>query len=109
VEEVEPEGEVATDLVDRARSSMDCGGALPPLETSQIRRWTACTSPPCWRCSSPTRILMVIEERRRLHATKGEAVGVDGAADQPRVSYRVGGGVGRIARWIGLVAATAEG
>jgi hypothetical protein len=30
----------------------------------------------------------------RLHATKGEAVGVNGAVNQSRVSYRVEGGVG---------------
>jgi hypothetical protein len=34
VEEVEPEGEAATDPVARARSSVDRASALPLLETS---------------------------------------------------------------------------
>ena len=34
VEEVEPEGEAATDAVARARRSVDHGSALPLLETS---------------------------------------------------------------------------
>jgi hypothetical protein len=44
-----------------------------------------------------------------LLATKGEAVGVNGAEDQPWVSYHVGGGGGRVARWIGHVDAAAYG